>query len=183
MIKIDFRFDQNYIKQLVGKYFLKYRCDELIFTNSVAQFVELYISDKVFSLENLQELTDYFGYNTDVAILKFIEKKEQCVYEKQVDNFVHKKIKQVKIVNENQKMYIRNKIEYDIFFTRAIIFILDDLEEICFEKDTLFFSEEIIVNRGHNLINVLGKSEQFMETMKEEKDAKGEYFREEIILS
>lgn len=80
-------------------------------------------------------------------------------------------------------MIYKNNPEYEVWQTRAIIFKLDDLEEICFEKDSLWFSEEIIINRGHNLINALDGTIKFIETMEMEEDTTGECYREEIILN
>ena len=80
-------------------------------------------------------------------------------------------------------MYVKQKIAYNVWFTRAIILELENSEEICFEKDSLFFSEEIVINRGLNLVNVLEKPDQFMETMREEQDTEGEYYREEININ
>lgn len=50
---------------------------------------------------------------------------------------------------------MKSLLEYDIDLTRAIIFTLISGEKICFEKDSWIFSEEIIINRGHNLINII----------------------------
>lgn len=80
-------------------------------------------------------------------------------------------------------MIYKNNPEYEVWQTRAIIFKLDDLEEICFEKDSVWFSEEIIINRGHNLINALDGTNKFIETMEMEEDTTGECYREEIILN
>lgn len=186
MKEFDFRINTQLLSKFVGQEFVKYKCDEFIFTNSVSQFVELYIGDKVFSLENIQEPNDYFGYYTDVAIFKLVEKNsqiEQFEHEDQVNTCINKKIINIKIINENQKMYVKQKIAYNVWFTRAIILELENSEEICFEKDSLFFSEEIVINRGHNLVNVLEKPDQFMETMREEQDTEGEYYREEININ
>ena len=47
MKEFDFRINTQLLSKFVGQEFVKYKCDEFIFTNSVSQFVELYIGDKV----------------------------------------------------------------------------------------------------------------------------------------
>ena len=56
-------------------------------------------------------------------------------------------------------------------------------EKICFEKDSWIFSEEIIINRGHNLINIITSPNDFYERIAEEPNMRGELTRSEIILT
>ena len=59
---------------------------------------------------------------------------------------VGSEITSVKLVNECQKMSINEVLEYEVWFTRAII-IEAGGREISFEKDTVPFSEEINIQR------------------------------------
>ena len=99
------------------------------------------------------------------------------------EHVINKKISTIRIINENKKIYAQSLLEYDIDLTRAIIFTLASGEEICFEKDSWIFSEEIIINRGHNLINVITSPNDFYERIAEEPDMRGELTRSEIILT
>lgn len=78
---------------------------------------------------------------------------------------------------------MKSLLEYDIDLTRAIIFTLISGEKICFEKDSWIFSEEIIINRGHNLINIIISPNDFYERIAEEPNKRGELTRSEIILT
>lgn len=69
---------------------------------------------------------------------------------------------------------MKSLLEYDIDLTRAIIFTLINGEEICFEKDGWIFPEEIIINRGHNLINIIISPNDFYEIIVEEPNMRGE---------
>ena len=74
-------------------------------------------------------------------------------------------------------------LEYDIDLTRAIIFTLASGEEICFEKDSWIFSEEIVINKGRNLMNVITSPDDFYKRIAEEPNKKGKLTRSEIILA
>lgn len=78
---------------------------------------------------------------------------------------------------------MKSLLEYDIDLTRAIIFTLISGEKICFEKDSWIFSEEIIINRGHNLINIIISPNDFYERIAEEPNMRGELTKSEIILT
>ncbi len=78
---------------------------------------------------------------------------------------------------------MQSQLEYDIDLTRAIIFTLTTGEEICFEKDSWIFSEEIIINRGYNLINAITSTSDFYERIAEDPNMRGELTRSEIILA
>ncbi len=62
MKTIDMRFNADMIQEWVGEKFVKYKCDPFNITNSVTQIVGLYIGDDIYSLTNIQEAVDYFGF-------------------------------------------------------------------------------------------------------------------------
>lgn len=59
------------------------------------------------------------------------------------DNVIAKNITSIRIINENQKIYVYSRLEYDIDLTRVIIFTLSSGEEICFEKDSWIFLKKL----------------------------------------
>ena len=68
----------------------------------------------------------------------------------QIDTPVNEVIKNITLVNEHQIAVI-DSAKYELWVTRSIIFHLEN-KDIYFEKDSTFFSEEIEIKRGHNLI-------------------------------
>ena len=65
----------------------------------------------------------------------------------------------------NISFYIRLMVISNLFLWRTI------------------FSEEIVINRGHNLINVIASPNDFYERIAEEPNMRGELTRTEIILT
>ena len=161
----DLRFNINLIKKLIGKQFSQYKCDAFDFTNSVTQIVGIYIEDRVYALTNIQENVDYFGNDDDVAICRFTETadniksafKDTEMITTPVDGIIDKII----LVNENQRTFKDNEELYNVWLTRAIIFHVNG-REISFEKDSIPFSEEIIIQQGYNLIERLSDEKEFL---------------------
>ena len=87
------------------------------------------------------------------------------------------------LYNWESCIYMHSHLEYDIDLTRAIIFTLASGEEICFEKDSWIFSEEIVINKGRNLINMITNPDDFYKRIAEEPNKKGKLTRSEIILA
>lgn len=186
--KFNHLVNPSIFKDTVGRSFKKYKCNDFLSTNSVYQIVGLYIDNKVFALRNELQPTDYFGTNEDIAVFSLSECSDKNIISglKNVemhDNVIAKNITSIRIINENKKIYMHSHLEYDIDLTRAIIFTLASGEEICFEKDSWIFSEEIVINRGHNLINEITSPDVFYKRIAEEPNMKGELTRSEIILT
>jgi hypothetical protein len=166
MNPIDMRFNVNVIKGLIGKTFIKYKCDAFDFTNSVTQIIGIYIGERVFSLTNIQENVDYFGDDDDVAICRFTETVDDSVKSafkdtEMITTPVGGTIDKILIINENQKLFKNDEELYNVWLTRAIIFYVDR-REISFEKDNVPFSEEIVIHRGYDLIEKLSDEKEFL---------------------
>lgn len=149
------RFNQDTIRSLIGKTLVKYRCDRFVFTNSVTQRVGFFIDDTVYNLTNCQETIDYFGQTDDVAIMRFEETtpdeiKSAFKNVEQIDMPIGAPIDEIRLINENQRISVRDECAYDVWLTRAIIFVVEG-REILFEKDVVPFSEEIAILRGYDL--------------------------------
>ena len=61
-----------------------------------------------------------------------------------------------------QQIFKQNALEYDVWLTRAIIFVLDD-RQVLFEKDYVPLSEEIIIRRGYDLAATISSEDEFLE--------------------
>lgn len=167
MKTIDMRFNEELIKSWIGLEFKKYKCDPFDFSNSITQLVGLFIGEQAYTLTNIQETLDYYGNTEDIAIFKLTHTNENniksaFIYTSMIDTPIKGIIKSIKIINENQRITEQGAIKYDTWFTRAIIFTVDD-REISFEKDTVPFSEEIIIRKGYNLVNDLASEKAFLE--------------------
>lgn len=162
--KQDFRLSTTLFKPLIGQCFIKYRCDQFEYTNSVTGIVGFYIGDKVFELKNEQKSITYFDSVDDIALWAFKEVQNNEIHSffeetEQIDTPVNETIKKITLINEHQKVIISSNT-YEMWITRAIIFHLEN-KDIYFEKDNTAFSEEIEIKRGHDLIDEFPKKNEF----------------------
>ena len=167
MKTIEMRFTSSMIQEWIGKTFIKYRHDPFEFTNSVTQIIGLYIGDRIYTLTNTQEPVDYFGNTEDISVARLCDAKEDEIKSalKGVDMIstpVGETIVSVVLVNENQKITVKDKESYDVWLTRAVIISTGD-REFSFEKDPVPFSEEIIIQRGYDLIEKCSEERDFLE--------------------
>lgn len=172
MKTIDMRFNDDIIQEWIGKKFVKYKCDPFNVTNSATQIVGLYIGDEIYSLTNIQEAVDYFGIIEDMSVFKITKVEDSAIKSvlknvEMITTSVSKEITSVKIVNEQQNMAINGESAYEVWLTRAIIFEVSG-RELSFEKDTVPFSEEIIIRRGHDLIDKISDNDDFLQEWDEE---------------
>ena len=172
MKAIDMRFDSELIRNLIGKTFIEYRCDAFDFTNSVTQIVGLSIGGNVYALTNVQEYVDYYGNDDDVAVYRLQETGSDGVKSafkdtELVTTPVNGIIEKVLLVNENQQIFKGGIEQYNVWLTRGIIFFVNG-REISFEKDNIPFSEEVIIQRGYNLIDKFSDEKEFLTSWGEE---------------
>ncbi len=167
MKTIDIRLNStevNLLKSLIGKRLQCYLHDEFMFTPSSTQAIQLIMEDdKPYYLYSFTEPQDYFGTQEDVAIWTFQENRLPIIESKQfikvpVGEIIHSII----LVQENQRLYNDdNEQTYDVWLTRGIIISFGD-HQVAFEKD-IWFSEEIIVHKGYDLVNQLSSTDSFGE--------------------
>lgn len=168
MNTIDMRFNSELIRSLVGKDFHYYKCDAFDFTNSVTQIVGLYIGEKAYALTNVQENVDYFGENDDMAVCRFTETEDKNIKSafndtEMIITPINGIIEKVLLVNENQQLFKNGEELYNVWLTRGIIFVVGG-REISFEKDSVPFSEELIIQRGYDLIEKFSDEKEFLES-------------------
>ena len=186
MKTIDMRFNLDLIKNLIGKCFIKYKCDAFKFTNSVTGTVGIYIDDLVYELRNEQESVDYFGVTDDYAVFNMITSTDNNIKSfffdtEQINTPIKERISKITVINENQKLYKNSIQTYDVWLTRGIIFHLKE-REVCFEKDTVPFSEEIIIRKGYKLIDTFEPNDDFCNDWDEEEGYLGKCSREIIEI-
>ena len=71
-------------------------------------------------------------------------------------------IKSIKLVQENQRLYKGQEQIYDIWLTRGIIFDFGD-HQISFEK-AVWFSEDIYIQKGYDLVDGFASVENFIKS-------------------
>ena len=162
MKSVNIAFSKNaykFLHEMIGKNFAKIACNKFVYSNSVYGIVGIYVGELIYKVTNFVDAIDYYGKLEDVAVFKLEEASEN---EEMVDIPVGRIIKKIEVINENQIQYKAGDVLYDNWVTRGIIFYFEDGEEISFEKD-IWFSEEILIERGRNLLGRFSSTEEFSE--------------------
>ena len=187
MKQIDIRFsasDMSLIQSMIGKRLIKYKCDPFEFSTSVYGIVGIALEDSTYAFTNLIEVMDYYGEQEDVALFKMKRIpfssihsliQNQAMVETPVDSI----ISEIIVVNEQQQLFENDEQIYEVLLTRGIIFIFEDGHELSFEK-SIWFSEDIAVEKGYNLIERFTPVDEFSEGWSGE--YRGECSRELISL-
>lgn len=170
MKQIDVRFtasDMEAIQDMIGKKMLKYKCDPFEFSTSVYGIVGISLEDASYAFTNFTEVMDYYGEQEDVALFKmeripFSDIRSFVQGQTMVETPVESVISEVIVVNERQQLFENDEQTYEVLLTRGIIFIFTDGHELSFEKN-IWFSEDISVERGYNLIDRFTHTTEFGE--------------------
>ena len=171
MKQIDVRFsasDMAAIKSMIGKRMLKYKCDPFEFSTSVYGIVGIALEDSSYAFTNLTEVMDYFGDQEDVALFKLKQMSYADIHsmiqgQTMIDNPIDSIIKEINIVNEKQQLFDNEVLIYEVLVTRGIIFKFDAGHELSLEKN-IWFSEDISIEKGYNLINRFSPVNEFEES-------------------
>lgn len=155
MNTIDIRLkeaDLQILRSVIGESLENIEHDEFIFTNTSSQVVRFNISGKQIYLYSFTEPLDYYGSTEDVAVWSVEKNVYPLVTEKDFIKIpIHQNITGITLVQENQQMYDHGEQTYDVWVTRGIIIDFAD-HQLSFEKP-VWFSEDIIIRRGYNLLN------------------------------
>lgn len=170
MKEIDVRFsssDMDMIKSMIGKKMEAYKCNLFEFSTSVYGIIGIRIEGDAFAFTNLVEVMDYFGTEEDVAIFKVKRMPYETIHSmvrgvEMIETPVESVITGISVINEHQRLFKENVQIYDVWVTRGIIFKLADGREVSLEKN-IWFSEEISVERGYDLIQRFSPEEEFVE--------------------
>jgi hypothetical protein len=167
---VDIRFSDETMQtiySLIGQQFDGMKHDLFIHVPSVYGIVDMLIGGNAFKLTNLIEVLDYYGQMKDVAVFRFEPTTPDDIKTfmdngKMIDFPVRSRIKEIRVVNENQKLFHNEKQAYDVYTVRGLIFVLEDGHEISFKKP-IWFSEEIYIQKGYNLIEEFSPIDEFGE--------------------
>ena len=183
MKKYDFRFDTILIKSFIGKKLIKYKHADFIYTNSVTGALGLEIDGLVYELVNDYENLDFFNLDREATVFRINEtewnKVEPLINNDINETCLNEKIHGVKLINDHTILKIEDNIEYDMWDTKGIIFCFKN-HEICFEKQDCWFSQEIEIYKGHNLLEKIGDGKGILEDF--DTDATKEISVERIVV-
>jgi len=157
--------DIDLLKSFIGKKMISFCCDEFDFKPSVYGLVGIRINKSNLVISNMNEPIDYFGAIEDISVLKILidQKLEKSLLKNKnlIVNNIDNKILKIYIVND---MYQIEKEDgnHQINITKGIVFEFEENYQIGFEKD-VFFSEEIIIHKGYNVISQFINIDEFKE--------------------
>ena len=189
MRKYNIKFndkDISMLQSMIGKYFEYYRADPFMYSTSVYGEVGLVVDKNAYCLSNYVQPLHYYGAIDDVGIFKIAkvdieDVKSQLDNTIMVDRPINQKIVSINIVNEIQELFKNGEQIYEYALTRGLIFELEDGLEISFEKD-VWFSEDIIVNKGYKLVDKFNDVQEFVDDWKEKVGYIAKCSRTDFIL-
>jgi len=184
MVFIDVRLkneDIQILQAAVGKDLDRIEHDEFVITNTSSQAVRFVLGDALFYLYSFTEPLDYYGAEEDVAVWSMEEKEYPLIANKSfVSTSVQEKIAAIRIVQEHQRLFENSLQTYDVWVTRGIIINFGDYE-LAFEKP-VWFSEDIVIRKGHNLIEKFQPVEELCKSEKWKDGVTMECSREIVTL-
>lgn len=170
MVSMDIRLQSeeiNALRSLVGKELISIQHDAFTYTDSSSQIIQINAENGTFYLYSFTEPLDYFGAEEDVAVWSFETERYKAVDRKKfTETPIRRTIKGISLVQENQRLYENGAQIYDIWLTRGIIIELGDCQ-LSFEK-AVWFSEEIYIQEGHDLIRKFASIDEFVKSDWEE---------------
>lgn len=149
------------LQNLVGKELKAIYHDKFDFISSSSQMIGFESENLVFYLYSFVEPLDYFGSTEDVAVCSIETKKYPMAESKDlIKTPILQTVKRIQVIQENQRLYKNNVQIYDVWLTRGIIIDFGD-RQISFEK-AVWFSEEIYIQKGYNLIEKFSSADSFV---------------------
>ena len=184
MEKMTETISPDLLKSFIGLEFKSYRHDPIQFTNSVYEVIGLFIGDKTYALTNKLEDKEYYSMLDQISVLRLNEVpeiKSSLENITMIDHPVNQRISSIKLVNEHQTVYKDNLPDFEARITRAIIFCLDNKQEIMFEKENWVYSDRIIPYKGENILTKISNPNEFIKGW-DEFELRGECERQVVEL-
>lgn len=169
MKKYDFRFDQELIQSFVGKTFNQYKCSIFVLRNSATGIVGIEIDNKIYKLTLDYEGFDFLSIDGEATIYRISNsdwKEVDSLIIHEIDEIneikLNETIKKIILVNDHTIVKSKDAVEYDMWETKAIIFCFEETE-LCFAREDLWFSLEIEVYKGYNLLDQISDGKDVLE--------------------
>lgn len=164
MTSIDIRLKSDemaILNSMVGKKLISVKHDPFVFVNSSSQVVQINSESGEFYLYSFVEPLDYFGSEEDVAVWTLETERNKAVECKSfAETPFNETVKSVIVVQENQRLFQNGTQIYDVWLTRGIIFDFGD-HQYSLEK-AVWFSEDIYLQKGYDLINKFNGVDEFI---------------------
>ncbi len=153
--------EEEMLRSCIGKRLQAYSHDEFQFTPSSTQAVQIMMDgNKSYYLYSFTKPCDYFGSQEDVAVWSLEDRPLPLIANKHfVTTPVEEVVKEIMLIQENQCVCFKDNQSYNVRLTRGIIIDFED-HQIAFEKD-IWFSEEIIIHKGYDLLNRFTPTDRF----------------------
>lgn len=180
----DYRFDQSLFKSFIGKNFNKYKHEKFLYTNTVTQILGFMINGKSYEMNNDFEQVDFMGWDNEATICRISQTSWDSILsdnEDVIETEINKEIKSITLINDHFVSKTFGNINYDWWETRAIIFNFGELE-VSFEKQDSFFSMEIEINKGYELIHKVEDGRFILSDFEQTDEQTIEVNRETITL-
>ena len=173
----DFRFDTKLMQSFVGLQITSYKC-----TDTITEMVDIQIGDNVYCLTNEYEELDYFLLENENTVYRISDSYRNGPDNTQITVNVNQIISKVILLNEHIVLEKNDRISYDVWNTKAIIFGLNDYE-LCFIKEDCWFSEKIEILKGNNLLNHIFDEQGILDDFIDMKDGMVELNNEIVVFS
>lgn len=165
MKSYDFRFNQMLIKSFIGRKLTKYKHAEFMYTNSVTGILCFQVDDISYRLTSEYESLDFFGLDEEATVFRIDSTNwdtvDNLINNNIIDNNINETISKIVLVNDHTTLKINNHMEYDMWDTKAIIFSVGN-REICFAKQDCWFSQEIEIYKGYDLLSKVGDGQEIL---------------------
>lgn len=172
----DFRFDTKLIQSFVGLQMISYKC-----TDSIAEMVDIQIGDNAYCLTNEYEEYDFFSLENENTVYRLSKFYGNSFENIQMMESVNQIISKVLLVNEHITLEKNERLSYDMWNTKAIIFDLQDYE-LCFVKKDCWLSEKIEILKGKDLLNQIRCDQSILDDFIDIKDGIVEVNREIVAF-
>lgn len=177
--------DTSIFRKMLGKEFIKYRCDPFVYTPSVYGIVGLYIGDEIYKITCLHQCVERFYSKEDVAVLSIeaVDNSEITTMMDDgdmIDTPIKDSIVSIELVNDKEVVCHEGE-QKKFVSTKGIIFHLQSGSEISFEIDT-WFSEMFTIKRGYKLIEQFTSIDDFIEEWEDSEGYTPECTREVITI-
>lgn len=172
----DFRFDTKLMQSFVGLQITSYKC-----TDTITEMVDIQIGDNVYCLINKYEELDYFLLENENTVYRISDSYRNGPDNTQITVNVNQIISKVILLNEHIVLEKNDRISYDVWDTKAIIFSLNDYE-LCFIKEDCWFSEKIEILKGKDLLNHIFDEQGILDDFIDMKDGMAELNNEIVVF-
>jgi len=114
------------------------------------------------AISNQRQDVDYYGEKTTMAVMS-VECADETDDNENAHHFtINREIDSIQVINETQKLVNGDECVEQVDLTRAVIVRFTDGVELSFEKQCVPYSEEINVEEGRDLIELIDIPEYFL---------------------